>query len=142
MICSIILVPVAETHARLLNTKTWGKLSLISLLTVMSVLTKLLVNSDKKEIEKLHSSLGPPDRITEFQQGFDNWRIEWYGEKGYLFRNGVLQGDKIRAFSELRSGNSGVENYLEGEVTGCSSLNFCENLIALKLYRKTCFMVE
>ena len=96
-ILSIIFVPVAKTHAQSLNTKMQGKLSLIILLAGIAVLTKLLVNSDKKEVEELHSRLGPPDRIMKFQQGFDNWRVEWYGEKGYLFRNEMLQNETIRA---------------------------------------------
>lgn len=106
IICSIIFVPVARAYARSLDTKTRGKLSLIILLTGIAVLTKLLVNSDKKEVKELHSKLGPPDRIMEFQKGFDNWRIEWYGEKGYLFRNEVLQNEMIRDCTKARSSKS------------------------------------
>lgn len=100
MICGIILAPTAKAQAQLLDTKTQGKLSLIILLTGIAVLTRALINSDKKKIEKLHSRLGPPDRIIGFQKGFDNWRIEQYGEKSYLFRNGVLQNETIRDCSE------------------------------------------
>ena len=102
MICSIIFMPVTKSYAQSLDTKTWGKLSLVILLTGIAALTKLLVNSDKKEVEELHSSFGPPDRIMKFQKGFDNWRIEWYGEKGYLFRNEVLQNETIRCYSGMR----------------------------------------
>ena len=106
IIFSIIFMPVAKAHTRLLDTKTRGKLSLIILLTGIAALTKLLVNCDKKKVEELHSMLGPPDRIMEFQKGFDNWRIEWYGEKGYLFRNEVLQNGTIRNLSEVYSSKS------------------------------------
>jgi hypothetical protein len=101
-ILSIIFVPVAKTHAQSLDTKMQGKISLIILLAGIAVLTKLLVNSDKKEVEELHSRLGPPDRIMKFQKGFDNWRVEWYGKKGYLSRNEVLQNETIRCYSGMR----------------------------------------
>ena len=51
--------------------------------------------SYKKKGEELHSRLGPPDRIMKFQKGFDKWRIEWYGERSYLFRNEVLQDETV-----------------------------------------------
>ncbi len=68
-----------------------GKLSLIILLSGLAVLTKLLVDNDKKSGEELHARLGIPEQIIEFQRGFDHWRIEWYGKQTYLFRNGILQ---------------------------------------------------
>ena len=95
IICGIIFVPLTKADAQLIDTKMQGKLSLVILLTGLAVLTKMLVNNDKKEVEELHSILGPPDRVMEFQKGFDIWRIEWYGEKGYLFRNEVLQNKKL-----------------------------------------------
>lgn len=94
-IFSILFVPVAKTYTQLLDTKTQGKLSLVILLAGIATLTKLLVNSDKKKGEELHSRLGPPDRIMKFQKGFDKWRIEWYGERSYLFRNEVLQDETV-----------------------------------------------
>ena len=103
MICGIIFVHKAKVQAQLLDSKTQGKLSLIILLTGIAALTKMLINSDREKIENLHSRLGPPDKIIEFQRGFDNWRIEWYGEKGYLFRNEVLQKETIRDCSEVYS---------------------------------------
>ena len=95
IICGIIFVPLTKADAQLIDTKMQGKLSLVILLTGLAVLTKMLVNNDKKEVEELHSVLGPPDRVIEFQKGFDTWRIEWYGEKGYLFRNEVLQNKRL-----------------------------------------------
>jgi len=95
IICGIIFVPVTKANAQLIDTKMQGKLSLVILLTGLAVLTKMLVNNDKKEVDELHSMLGPPDRVMEFQKGFDTWRIEWYGERGYLFRNEVLQNKRL-----------------------------------------------
>lgn len=83
-----LLIPVSS--ARGLSTKTQGKLSLVFILLGIGVLTKYLIHSDQKRIEDLHSKLGQPDRVIEYQKGFDRWRIEWYGKKQYKFRNGVL----------------------------------------------------
>ena len=80
----------------MLNTKTQGKISLVILLTGMAVLTKILANRDKEEVKRLHSALGQPDKIIEFQRGFDRWQIERYGEKTYLFRNGVLLKSEVK----------------------------------------------
>ncbi len=82
---------VAKTQCKFLDTKTQGKLSLVLLLTGIAVVTELFVNFDRKNGEKLHAKLGQPDKAVEFQRGFDRLRIEWYGEKEYAFRNGVLQ---------------------------------------------------
>ena len=89
----MLVVPVTSAQSRWLDTKTQGKLSLIILLSGLAVLTKLLVDKDKKAGEALHARLGIPEQITDFQQGFDYWHIEWYSEQSYLFRNGVLQQD-------------------------------------------------
>lgn len=91
LIFGMFVVPVTSAQSRWLDTKTQGKLSLIILLSGLAVLTKLLVDKDKKAGEALHARLGMPEQIIEFQRGFDHWRVEWYIEQRYLFRNGVLQ---------------------------------------------------
>ena len=87
----MLAVPVTSAQSRWLDTKMQGKLSLIILLSGLAVLTKLLVDNDKKAGEALRTRLGMPEQIIEFQRGFDYWRVEWYIEQRYLFRNGVLQ---------------------------------------------------
>ena len=67
----------AKAQSRFLDTKTRGKLSLVILLAGIAVVTELLVNLDRKDVEKLHEKLGPPDKIVEFQRGFDRIRMEW-----------------------------------------------------------------
>ena len=57
----------------------------------IAVLTKHLVNRDEQTVEVLHTKLGEPDRTAEYERGFDVWRIEWYGNQKYIFRNNVFQ---------------------------------------------------
>ena len=73
-----------------LDTKMVGKLTMIAVLSVTAFLVKALVQRDKKEAVELHEKLGMPDRSMEFREGFDHWRMEWYGDRVYIFRNGVL----------------------------------------------------
>jgi hypothetical protein len=74
----------------LLGTKTTGKLAMIAILSVTAFVIKMLIDRDRKELAGLREKLGPPDRAIEFQEGFDHWRVEWYGGNVYVFRNGVL----------------------------------------------------
>jgi len=76
--------------ARALDTKTCGKLGMVAILGTAAIIVKVLINREHKAVINLHESLGPPDRFLEFQQGFDHWRIEWYGDSFYVFRNGFI----------------------------------------------------
>lgn len=91
---SIILAMVfplsAGAETPFLDTKMMGKLAMIAVLSVTAIVVKMLVDKDQEEAVRLHKRLGPPDRSIEFQEGFDHWRIEWYGSRVYTFRNGVL----------------------------------------------------
>ncbi len=86
----IALAFPVSAEARFLNTKTAGKLTMIAILLATAYVVNMLVNRDRKEAIRLHERLGAPDRSVEFQEGFDHWRVEWYGDKVYTFRNGVL----------------------------------------------------
>ena len=57
------------------------------------MLTKYLVGRNQQAVESLRAQLGPPERVIEFERGFDRWRIEWYGNRRYVFRNNLLQKD-------------------------------------------------
>jgi hypothetical protein len=87
----IVLVFPMSAEARVLDTKTVGKLTMTAILLATAFVVKILVGRDKEEAVRLHEWLGPPDRSMEFQEGFDHWRVEWYGDRVYTFRNGVLQ---------------------------------------------------
>ncbi len=79
---------------RLLGTKTTGKLAMIAILSVTAFVVKMLVDRDRREVAGLREKLGPPDRAVEFQEGFDHWRVEWYGDRVCVLRNGVLYKQK------------------------------------------------
>ena len=87
---SLIIVLVFSLSAEALSTKTMGKLTMIAILSATAFVIKTLVNRDQNEVAELYKRLGKPDRSTEFQEGFNHWRIEWYGDCVYIFRNGVL----------------------------------------------------
>lgn len=84
-----LLTSISTAHS--ISVKTRGKLTLAAILFGIAVLTKHLVDRDKQTVEALHAKLGEPDRIVEYERGFDVWRIEWYGNQKYIFRNHVFQ---------------------------------------------------
>ena len=49
------------------------------------------VDRDEQTVETIHAKLGKPARVVEYERGFDIWRIEWYGNQKYIFRNHVFQ---------------------------------------------------
>ena len=87
---------------KLLTTKTVGKLTMIAILLASALVVRTLVNRDRKEVAQLHERLGPPDRSIEFQEGFDRWRLEWYGDQVYTLRNGVLYKHRLKQEGEVR----------------------------------------
>ena len=94
LVCSLVVIvllfsPVSSTHS--ISVKTQGKLVLVAILGGVAILTKYLVERDQKTVEALHAKFGHPERVTKFERGFDQWRIEWYGDRRYVFRNNVLQ---------------------------------------------------
>ena len=86
----IILIFSLSAEGRVLNTKTVGKLTMIAILSATAFVVRMLVNRDRNETARLREQLGTPDKSIEFQEGFDHWRVEWYGNRAYIFRNAVL----------------------------------------------------
>lgn len=78
------LTPAAEG----ISAKLRGKIVLGGVLTGIAYLTHTFVARDRRATAELELHLGPPDRVVQFERGFDRWRINYYGEQGYLFRNG------------------------------------------------------
>jgi hypothetical protein len=85
----LLLSPISTAHS--ISVKSQGKLVLVAILGGVAILTKYLVGRDQQTVEALHAKLGPPERVVKFESGFDQWRIEWYGNRRYVFRNNVLQ---------------------------------------------------
>jgi hypothetical protein len=85
-----MLFPLSTEAGPLLDTKTVGKLTMIAILSVTAFVVKMLVQQDIEAAAEVHEKLGDPDRSMEFREGFDHWREEWYGDRVYIIRNGVL----------------------------------------------------
>ena len=84
LICG--LTPTAES----VSVKLRGKIALGGILSGLAYVTYALVTHDKRAAEKVKRHLGPPDRVIQFERGFDRWRINYYGEQCYLFRNNLF----------------------------------------------------
>ena len=80
------LTPTAES----VSVKLRGKIALGGILSGLAYVTYALVTRDKRAAEKLQLHLGPPDRVIQFERGFDRWRINYHGEQCYLFRNNLF----------------------------------------------------
>ena len=89
VVVALLLTPMSSAHG--VSAKTQGKLALVAILSSVAILTKYLVGRDQQAVKALHAKLGPPERVTKFERGFDQWRIEWYGNRRYVFQNDVLQ---------------------------------------------------
>ena len=93
-ICAFVLIvcliygvtPSAES----VSVKLRGKIALGGILSGLAYGTYTLVTRDKRAAGKLQLHLGPPDRVIQFERGFDRWRINDYGEQCYLFRNNLF----------------------------------------------------
>ena len=102
IIIAFIFPLSAGAGDKLLTTKTAGKLTMVAILLAAALVVRILVNKDKKEVAHLHERLGAPDRSMEFQEGFDQWRLEWYGDQVYTLRNGVLYKHRLKQKGETR----------------------------------------
>jgi hypothetical protein len=103
LIIIVLVFPMsAGAEDKLLTTKTAGKLTMIAILLATALVVRMLINRDRKEVAQLHERLGAPDRSMEFQEGFDRWRLEWYGDQVYTLRNGVLYKHRLKQEGEVR----------------------------------------
>ena len=89
LIFFLLTASVSGAHA--ISVKTQGKLALAAILSVVAVLTKYLVGRDKQAVNQRHAKIGRPTHVIEFEHGFDRWRVEWYADAKYFYRNDVLQ---------------------------------------------------
>jgi len=80
------LTPDAEG----ISAKLRGKIALGVILSGVAYTTHALIKHDKQAAKKLRHRLGLPARVVHFERGFDVWRIEYYGEQHYVFRNNRL----------------------------------------------------
>jgi len=83
------LLPILP--ARSDSSKNIGKLAMITILSATAVVVKMMVSKDQKATDNLHRRYGKPDKVIQFESGFDVWQIEIYGDKTFVFRNGIMQ---------------------------------------------------
>lgn len=83
--------PTAES----ISVKLRGKIALAGILSGLAYATHVLVKRDRRATEKLEFRLGPPDQVIQFERGFDLWRINYYREQHYLFRNNRFIEKKV-----------------------------------------------
>ena len=86
----VCLITTSTPAAEGISVKLRGKIALGGILSGLAYTTYVLVTRDRRATEKLQLRLGPPDRVVQFERGFDRWRIDAYGEKCYLFRNNLF----------------------------------------------------
>lgn len=77
-------------YADFQHKKTLGKLAMIAVLSATAYINKKLIDRDIHKTDMIRQSLSKPDKIIEFQEGFDKWRVEWYGDSVYVFKNGIF----------------------------------------------------
>jgi len=104
VIVIIAFICPLSINAHSQHTKTIGKLTMIAILSVTAFVTKKLVDRDIDKTSKIRQNLTTADRVIEFQDGFDQWRIEWHGNFVYVFKNGIFQHKR-----ELKAGGEIIE---------------------------------
>ncbi len=70
-----------------ISVKLRGKLALVGILSGFAYLTHTLVKRDRHAAENLQIQLGPPERIIQFERGFEQWDVHHYREHSYFFLN-------------------------------------------------------
>ena len=70
-----------------LSVKLRGKLALAGILSGFVYLTHTLVKRDRQAAENLQFQLGPPERIIQFERGFEQWDVHYYRQHTYFFLN-------------------------------------------------------
>ena len=98
------LTPAAEG----ISAKLKGKIALGVILSGVAYTTHTLIKRDRQAAEKLRHRLGVPERVVQFERGFDLWRIEYYRDRHYIFRNNRL----------LTKTNFSIFNVPRGSVAG------------------------
>ena len=116
IVCLIYgLTPSAES----VSVKLRGKIALGGILSGLAYATYTLVTRDKRAAEKLQLHLGPPDRVIQFERGFDRWRINDYGEQCYLFRNNRLVGtEALKVSCSIETLPWGTFGWKKGRLEG------------------------
>ena len=93
-----VTLPVAS-----IDRKSKGKLVLVGILSGLGYLTHTLVTRDTRATATLKARLGPPERIIQFERGFDQWQVNYYRQQYYIFRNNRFHIQHTARFSMART---------------------------------------
>ena len=96
------LTPTAES----ISVKLRGKIALAGILSGLAYATHTLIKRDRRAVERLQLHLGPPERVVQFERGFDLWRVNYYREQCYIFRNNRFI--KSAPCLDLQSGHQAI----------------------------------
>ena len=81
------------------SAKLRGKLALVGILSGIAFLTHTLTKRDIQASETLQFHLGSPERVFQYERGFDYWNIHYYREHSYYYLNNRFKRKKTnRAF--------------------------------------------
>ncbi len=90
----VLFLMCGEAPAESISVKLRGKIALAGVLSGLAYGTHTLIKRDRLAVEKLQRHLGPPERVVQFERGFDLWRVAYYRKQYYLFRNNRLRTEK------------------------------------------------
>lgn len=91
------------------SVKLRGKLALAGILSGVAYLTHTLVKRDKHAAENIQAQLGPPERIVQFERGFDQWDVHYYRKHSYFFLNNRFIRKKTHKAFFLNQVSQGLE---------------------------------
>lgn len=115
ILCFIFgLTPDAEG----ISAKLRGKIALGLILSGVAYTTHALIKHDKLVAEELRHHLGVPERVVQFERGFDFWRIEHYADRHYIFRNNRLLTKTNFSISEVPRGSAAGRGWQTGSLEG------------------------
>ena len=104
--------------AESISVKLRGKLALVGILSGVAFLTHTLVKRDMQTTEKMRYQLGRPERIIQFERGFDNWNFHYYNKHYYVFLNDRFIRKEVRVTSfPIQTSHDNLNNYFAPNYT-------------------------
>ena len=93
-----------------ISVKLRGKLTLAGILAGLAYVTHSLVRHDRHTGEELQFKLGTPNRIVEFERGFEKWRVNYYQDYFYMYLNNRFIRKKAYSTSFLNHDGSDLSD--------------------------------
>ena len=106
------LTPAAEG----ISAKLRGKIALGVVLSGIAYTTHTLMKRDRQAVAELRHHLGVPERVVQFERGFDLWRIEHYADRHYIFRNNRLLTKMNASIYEVPRGSEAGGGWQAGSL--------------------------